>query len=160
MMRRLMALALAAACAAPAVHAAMELRSDSRSLFFGLMELGEDKTLSQAGAYHNEIICASTGGRPWFLKVNALGPLASGAEEIPLERFSWQLVRAEGTGGGASPGEYRPFDLIPDTVYISGPGEDAGQPVRLQLRYRLRLPDAVVSGSYQTTIRFTLTEVP
>jgi hypothetical protein len=48
---------------------------------------------------------------------------------------------------------------IQDLVYISGPAEAGGAPVRLRVRYRLRIPEAQASGVYTTTIRFTLSEV-
>jgi len=145
---------------APAAFAAMELRTDNRSLSFGLMGLGEEKTLSDSGSYHNEIFCASSGGRTWYLKVGVLQPLSSGPDEIPLERFGWQLASVDGTGNGAGPGEIQPFDVVPALVYVSGTDENDGRPVRLRFRYHLSLPEVQVSGSYHTTIRFTLTEVP
>ena len=145
--------------AAPA-FAGLQFSTDHRSLAFGLMRLGEEKILAQSGSYHNEVTCSSTGGAPWYLKISLLRPLSSGADEIPLEAFKWQLARATGTGSVVSQSQFRPFTLIPDLVYVSGPGEDAsGIPVRLQFRYSLAIPQAQTAGSYLTTIRFTLTEV-
>ena len=136
--------------------AALELTTDHRSLAFGLMEGGDEKTLTQTGG---EVTCLSTGGRTWYLKVHLLRPLTSGAGDISPEQLSWQVVRVDGTGTVASSSDFRSFSLFPDLVYISGSGEGAGQPVRFQLRYRLQIPEAQPSGSYQAAIRFTLTEV-
>jgi hypothetical protein len=138
---------------------ALELSTDHRALFFGLMQPGEEKTLEQAGSFHNEVTCSSTSAMPWYLKISVLQPLTSGVDEIPLERFTWQLVRTDGGGTTSHQGRFQSFELIPDLVYISGPGESSGQPIRFLFRYGLMLPEATASGSYSTTIRFTLTEV-
>jgi hypothetical protein len=143
---------------APA-YAALEVSTDHRSLFFGLMQPGERKTLAERGAFHNTVTVTSTGGRTWYLKISLLRPLSSGAETIPLERLRWQLIRTDGIGTAASQREFRSFSLVPDLVYIAAPGEADGRPVRFEFSYALELPEAVASGVYSTTIRFTLTEV-
>ena len=139
--------------------AGLGLSTDHRSLFFGLMQLGEEKTLAQSGSFQNEVICTSTSGVSWYLKISLLRPLTSGADSIPLENFGWQVTRTDGHGTVVNPSQSRGFGLTPDLVYISGPGDADGRPVRIQFRYMLKIPDAQVSGVYQTTIRFTLTEV-
>ncbi len=140
--------------------AGLEFSTDHRSLSFGLMRLGEEKILAQSGSFHNEVTCSSTGGNTWYLKISLLTPLSSGADEIPIEAFQWQLTRANGTGSVVSQSQFRPFSLMPDLVYISGPGEEtSGTPVRLQFRYSLAIPHTQTAGSYLTTVRFTLTEV-
>ena len=154
----LLMISLIGALAAPA-SAEVELSSDHRSLFFGFMRLGEEKTLAESGSFHNEITCASTGGASWYLKISLLQPLSSGAEEIPLDHFRWQLARTDGNGSVVTQSQFRGFMLTPDLVYISGPGEAGGQKIHLQFRYALTIPDTQVSGVYHTTIRFTLTEL-
>lgn len=143
----------------PLVEAGLEISTDHRSLFFGLMQLSEEKTLAQAGAYHNEVTCSSTNGAMWSLKINLLHPLTSGPETIPLDAFKWQLSWTDGTGTSAGRSEWKPFSLEPELVYISGPAEAAGAPIHFQFSYSLRIPDTQVRGVYQTTIRLTLTEV-
>jgi len=123
------------------------------------MQLGEEKTLADSGAYQNEVTCTSTDGQTWYLKVNLLQPLSSGAETIPLEAFRWQLVSSTGNGTAANAFQPRAFSLTPDLIYLSGPSDASGSPVRLQLKYILKIPEAQVRGVYQTTIRFTLTEM-
>jgi len=149
---------LAALVAAPA-EAALELSTDHRALAFGLMKPGEEKVLAQSGTSHNEITCSSTNGNAWYLKISVLAPLTAGGEEIPLERFQWQVSRVDGAGSVVSQSHFRPFSLFPDTVYLSAPGEANGARVRLQFRYSLQVPETQTAGSYHTTIRFTLTEV-
>jgi hypothetical protein len=147
-----------AAMAAPA-GAALQLSTDHRSVFFGVMQLGEEKTLAHSGTYHNTVTVSSDGGQSWYLKISVLQPLTSGAHTIPLEAFTWQVTSTTGSGTLAQGNAPRPFFLTPDLVYLSGPNEAGGQPIQLQFRYALRVPDAQASGVYQTTIRFTLTEV-
>jgi hypothetical protein len=139
--------------------AGLGLSTDHRALSFGLMQLGESKVLAQSGTFHNEIACSSTNGNAWYLKISLLQPLSSGADQIPLEAFQWQLIRTDGTGSVVSQSQFRPFSLVPDLVYISGPGEASGTTVRLQFRYSLAIPQAQTAGVYSTTVRFTLTEV-
>lgn len=152
-------LALALSGLTVPAFAALELSTDHRSLFFGLMELGEEKLLADAGSFHNEITCSSTEGRPWYLKVSVLQPLTSGSETIPLEQFAWQLAGTNGKGTVTNRNEFRAFALVPDLVYLSSPEEATGQSVQLQFRYSLKIPEAQVSGVYHTTVRFTLTEI-
>ena len=144
------------ACSA---EAAIELTTDGRSIFFGLMQPGQEKRLAEAGSFHNEVTVTSNNGQTWYLKVSLLRPMSAGAETIPPEAFQWQLTRTDGIGTEVSRGDFHSFSLVPELAYISGSGEAEGRPVRLQFQYQLRLPDAQVSGVYSTTIRFTLTEV-
>ena len=143
-------------CMTASAEAALELTTDHRPLAFGLMKGGGENTLTQSGS---DVTCLSTGGRTWYLKISLLRPLTSGAAEIPPEQLAWQVTRADGTGTVVSTSEFRGFSMVPDLVYISGAGEADGQPVRFQFRYRLQIPDAQASGTYQAAIRFTLTEV-
>jgi hypothetical protein len=145
--------------AATPAFAALELSTDHRSLVFGLMQPGDEKTLAQSGGFHTEVTCTSTGGMTWYLKISLLQPLTSGGESIPLEHFGWQVTRTDGNGTVVTRNEFRSFSLTPDLVYISGPGEADGRLVRLQFRYLLKLPEAQVGGAYQANVRFTLTEV-
>ena len=123
------------------------------------MRLGEEKILAQSGTFHNEVTCSSTNGQAWYLKIDVLQPLTSGAETIPLEQFQWWLTSTTGHGTEAHPNAFTPFSLMPDTVYLSSTDEAAGNAVTFQFRYRLAIPERQVSGAYSTTIRFTLTEL-
>jgi hypothetical protein len=146
--------------ASSSADAALTLTTDHRSLFFGPMKLGETKELAQSGAYHNQISCSSSNGNQWYLKVNIIQPLMSGADQIPPENFRWAVVWATGKGTiPASRGTYKPFSIFPELVYMSGPGEAAGQAVDLQFKYSLEIPETQVSGVYNAIIRFTLTEI-
>ncbi len=144
--------------AAP-VHAALTLTTDHRSVSFGLMQLDEEKTLAQQGSFHNQITCASTGGRLWYLKIHVLQPLTAGAETIPLEAFKWAVTTPNGKGNVARSNQLTPFSLVPDLVYISGANETTGTAVTFQFRYSLKIPSAQLTGVYNTTIRFTFTEI-
>ena len=146
-------------CFCGVASAALELSTDHRPIAFGLMQLGEEKTLAQSGSFHNEVSCSSTGGLTWYLKISLIQPLTSGREEIPLDQFSWQLTQTTGNGSVAHQSRFQPFSLAPDLVYISGPGEENSAAVRFQFRYLLNIPEAQAAGVYSTTVRFTLTEI-
>ena len=139
--------------------AALEVSTDKKAISFGLMYLGDDKELAQYGGYHNEITCSSTNGNTWYLKISLLKPLSSVQDSIPLEYFKWQLAASDGKSTPITQYQYREFSLFPELVYISSPEENSGTPVHLQFKYRLEIPEAQTAGSYQTVIRFTITEV-
>ena len=143
----------------PAGEAALTITTDHRTIAFGVMQLGEEKRLAQLGSYQNQITCSSTNGQSWYLKMHLLQPLSSGAETIPLEQFTWRVTSPNGKGTLAAPNQFAPFSLTPQLVYISGANEASGDAIVLQFTYSLRIPDAQVSGIYQTLIRFTLTEL-
>ena len=143
----------------PAGEAALTITTDHQTIAFGVMQLGEEKRLAQLGSYQNQITCSSTNGQSWSLKMHLLQPLSSGAETIPLDQFTWQATSPNGHGVLASPNQFTPFSLAPQTVYISGADEASGDAVTVQFTYSLRVPDEQVSGIYQTIIRFTLTEL-
>lgn len=143
----------------PCAYPAIGITTDHRSLFFGPMQLGQEKELAEFGTYHNQITCSSTNQNTWYLKIGLLSPLSSGAETIPLENFQWQLDYTNGIGTQVNPHQYKEFSLIPEPVYISGPQEATGSSITFQFRYYLKIPQVQASGTYNTTIRFTLTEV-
>ncbi len=149
---------LVAGLAAP-VWAGLSLSTDNRSLFFGVMQLGETKELAQFGSSHNSITCSSTNNRAWYLKVQVLQPLSAGGRMIPLEQFQWQLVSTTGVGTLAWPYQYVPLTPSPMLVYTSGANEASGTAVTLRFKYSLTIPETQASGIYQTTIRFTLAEL-
>ncbi|PIQ84004.1 MAG: hypothetical protein COV75_04370 [Candidatus Omnitrophica bacterium CG11_big_fil_rev_8_21_14_0_20_63_9] len=123
------------------------------------MQLDEEKTLAEQGGYHNQITCSSTNGQAWYLKVSVIQPLSSGGHTIPLDAFRWHVISTSGSGTLTHPREFSAFTLVPQLVYISTPAEASGQSVTFQFRYQLRIPEEQPSGSYSTTIRFTLTEM-
>ncbi|MBI3322035.1 MAG: hypothetical protein HYZ91_07205 [Candidatus Omnitrophica bacterium] len=141
------------------VEDALEIATDHRQVAFGRMQLGEEKVLAQFASSHNRVICASTNGQTWYLKISVIQPLASGAETIPLEALTWQLASTSGHGTVVNGHAFSPFRLIPETVYISGPGEADGVSVSFDFRYALTIPTQQLSGIYQTTVRFTFTEL-
>lgn len=143
-----------------AAHGAIEISIDHRALFFGVMQLGEEKELADSGTYHNQISCSSTNGKPWYLKIGLLQPLTSGSESIPVENFKWQLVWTDGLGMRVSdPHQFKEFSVFADLVYTSAADEASGNPVNFQFKYYLKIPQAQISGVYNTIIRFTLTEI-
>lgn len=139
--------------------AAIEISTDYRPVFFGLMQLDEQKELAGLGAYHNQITCSSTNANTWYLKISLLQPLTSGAETIPSEYLKWQLVWTDGKGTVVSPYQFKEFRQFPDLVYISGSDEAGGNSITFQFKYSLKIPESQVSGVYNATIRFTLTEI-
>lgn len=159
-MKKITALTLLFACILPiASFAAIEISTDHRPLAFSVMQLGEEKELAQLGAYHNQITCSSTNGNTWYLKISVLGPFTCGQETIPLENFLWQMSWTNGLGSTTNPYQFKPFTVFPDLVYVSGPNEAAGGSVSFQFKYKLKIPEAQLSGIYSTTVRFTLTEI-
>ena len=145
------------ALGAPTAQAALDLSTDARALFFGRVQLGEEKELAGSGTYHNEIACVSTNQKPWDVYIELLQPFTSNQATIPLDAFEWQAVRVSGTGTLATH-RSTAFQTTPALVYQSGPNETSGQTVTLQFKYLLRVPEHQPSGSYYTTVRFTLME--
>jgi hypothetical protein len=141
------------------VYGAIEISTDHRALFFGPMQLGEEKELTQSGSYHNQITCSSSNGNTWYLKISLLQSLNSGIETIPLECFKWQLVWTNGKGTIPNPYRFKEFGLFPDLVYISASDEATGNLINFQFKYYLKIPETQLSGVYNTTIRFTLVEI-
>jgi len=140
-------------------YPAIEITTDHRALFFGVMQLGQEKELADFGNYHNQIACSSTNKNTWYLKISLLSPLSSGQDTIPPEYFLWQLAYTDGVGIVANPHQYKEFSLMPDLVYMSGPDEATDRSVNFQFKYNLKVPQVQSSGTYSTTIRFTLMEV-
>lgn len=143
----------------PCAYPAIGITTDHRALFFGLMQLDQEEELAEFGTYHNQITCSSNNQNTWYLKISLLSPLSSGLDTIPLEYFKWQLAYTSGIGTVVNPHQYKEFSLMPDTVYISGPQEATGTSITFQFKYYLKIPQIQASGTYNTTIRFTLTEV-
>ncbi len=156
---RILVAVLAFVAAAGPAWAGLTFSTDNRPLVFGVMEIGEERELVQGGAYHNQLTCSSTNGRAWYLKVSLLTPMTSGSDALPFDALEWQVVRTSGVGTVPSLHQWRPFSPQPETVYLGTADEAAGQPVQIELKYRLKIPEIQVSGPYQATIRFTLTEV-
>lgn len=139
--------------------AALNVSIDFQSVFFDRIGLGETKELFDFGDYHNEVTCNSTNGRTWYLKMHLLRPLSFDRFSIPVENFQWQVVYSDGTGDLMNPHRYTPFSLIPNLIYMSGSGESSGTDVRIQFKYRLTIPEIQRAGTYNTIIRYTLTEM-
>lgn len=140
-------------------YAGLELSVDRNPLSFGLMELTEEKELARYGGYEHEVTASSTNGNTWYLKINILRPLTSAEDTIPLEYFKWQATTLNGSGALARPYQFNEFSLFPELVYTSSVDENSGTEVTLQFKYRLKIPEVQIRGSYTTVIRFTLTEV-
>ncbi|MBL7081852.1 MAG: hypothetical protein ISS44_04750 [Candidatus Omnitrophica bacterium] len=139
--------------------AALQISADKKAVSFGLMHLGETKELAQYGGYDHELVCSSTNNTTWYVKISLLKPLSSAQDSIPLENFKWQLVASNGNGTIANPYQFKEFSLFPELVYISAPEENSGRSVYLQFKYYLKIPEIQTRGSYNTVVRFTMTEV-
>ena len=71
----------------------MSLGAGYRSIDFGPMELGEEKTLSGRGGYEHQFNFTSDKGRTWYFKAQFLMPFTSGTHTIPPENFQWIVER-------------------------------------------------------------------
>lgn len=142
-------------------YALFEITVDNYSIDFGFMNISESKELNDKGLYHNQVSCKSDNQIPWYLKIQAMGPLKSGDDYIPYENFSWKLTEAyNGDGVIYNKDRYNTFSDIPSLVYSSGPNDPKGRDVSLRFKYNLSIPKNQVAGNYRTVIRYTLTEIP
>ncbi len=103
------------------------------------------------------VVSSSTNGNPWFLKVSAKGPLASGENTIPNENFAW-TSSSEGKGESYGSADTS-FAGEKSTAYVSTAGEaNSGENVANRFKFKLKVPEDTKAGVYTTTVMFTMTE--
>ncbi len=56
----------------------MSLGAGYRTVDFGAMELGEEKTLSRRGGYEHQFNFTSDNGRRWYFKTQLVRPFSCG----------------------------------------------------------------------------------
>ncbi len=141
---------------------AISLSLDNSLIDFRAMDTGETMEVSDKGFYHNEITCSSTNDQTWYLKAQLIRPFQYGMHTIPAENFEWVVVSIGGGTGVVNGDMNRPnsFSVSPTgLIYTSGAGDNSGNEIRIQLRYKLTVPKNSIAGSYNATIRLIMTEV-
>lgn len=142
----------------PHADAILELSLEGNNLDFGFLNVGEEKELVDKGSYHQEVICKSTNNRTWNLNIYCLNPFATDKYALAWENFTWTVTWTDGKGTLIKEHDYVPFSAIPSLVYISQGEENTGTAVKLQFKYRLRIPLNQPMGNYFTLVRFSLIE--
>jgi len=154
------------------VSGVFTLTLDTSTVDFGSGKPGDWKEVPSASGYANAAVCKSNTGRTWYLNIKASGPLSSGANTIPLSRFSWMSTYAGSKNAPYSslaanlahqPAEgYQLFTGSNQLVYTSSSADNNSMPngSEIQFKYSLSIPDspAQLSGTYTTTVTYTMTE--
>lgn len=154
------------------VSGVFTLSLDTSSVDFGPAKPGDWKEVPSTSGYANAAVCKSNTGRTWFLNIKASGPLSSGANTIPLSKFSWMSTYAGSKNAPynslsanlvhqASEG-YQVFTGADQSVYRSSAADDNSMPngTEVQFKYSLTVPDnpSQLAGTYTTTVTYTMTE--
>lgn len=139
-------------------EAILELSIAGSNPDFGFLNVGEEKELVDNGSYQQEVTCKSTNNRTWNLNIYCLRPLSSQQYSIAAENFTWAVTWTDGKGNLIREHEYAPFSATLSLVYISQGEENNGTTVKIQFRYRLRIPLNQPMGNYYTLVRFNLVE--
>lgn len=138
----------------------MSLGAGYRSIDFGPMELGEEKTLSARGGYEHQFNFTSDKGRTWYFKAQLIRPFTSGRHSIPVENLQW-IVEEVRSGRGivstsmSTPGSFSNFPVL---IYTSADSDNTGTEVQVRLRYKLKIPQEQAAGAYTAHIRFIMVE--
>ncbi len=133
------------------------MKTDTSNIPFGEMDMGEWKELG-GGSYHNQLTCKSTNGRTWYIKIHVLAPLTSqGIRTIDNSHFRYIPVWTDGAGNLQN-NSYNAFTSTPALVYVSGPNDNGGNNINIQLKYDLSVPTNQVAGVYNTIVRYIMTE--
>ena len=138
----------------------MSLRDGYRTIDFGGMKLGEERTLSERGGYEHRFSFASDTGRTWYFKAQLLMPFTYGAHTIPSENLQWiveQVINGRGilSRNRSMPG---PFSTMPVLIYTSADTDNTGTEVAIKLRYKLKIPKNQAAGPYTAHMRFIMVE--
>ena len=137
----------------------LTLTLDNNHLEFGKMNIGEWKEISKEGSYHNEVVCSSTNGKTWYLKINLLIPFSSDKNVISEENLKWKVEEVIGGNGVIfNEDRFNNFSVIPQTVYTSGPSDNNSADVQIRFSYGLLVPENQINGNYSTLVRYTMTE--
>jgi len=138
----------------------MSITAGYKTIDFGGMKLGEQKTLATRGNFEHQFDFDSTNGRTWYFKAQLLRPFTSGVHSIPPENFEW-IVEQVISGNGVlsrnvtTPG---PFSRNPVLIYTSGASDNTGTTVKIKVRYKLDIPKKQPAGAYTAHIRFIMVE--
>jgi hypothetical protein len=138
----------------------MSLGAGYRSIDFGPMELGQEKTLSRRGGYEHQFNLTSDNARTWYFKAQLIRPFTSGRHSIPVENLQWIVEEVRSGRGIVSTGISRPssFSRFPALIYTSADSDNSGTEVQVRLRYKLTIPDEQAAGAYTAHIRFIMVE--
>jgi len=137
------------------VQGSFSLMVNSDSFDFARMAPGQTAEMTRSEGI--AVTGASTSGNPWYLKVTAEKPLASGISYIPNENFSWYgTSEGSGTWYGA---KERNFADPQEIAYISSADEaDTSGKAINNFKFKLHAPEDTKPGYYTTTVMFTMTE--
>jgi len=138
----------------------MSIEGNYKTINFGAMNLGEEKTISQRGGYEHQFNFNSTNGRTWYFKAQFVMPFTSGTYTIPPENFQWIAEQVINGQGVLSTSLSRPdsFSTYLVLIYTSAASDNAGTDVQIRLKYKLKIPKNQVAGAYTGHIRFIMVE--
>lgn len=138
----------------------MSMGAGYRSIDFGPMELGEEKTLSGRGGYEHQFNFTSDKGRTWYFKAQLIRPFSSGRHSIPVENLQWIVEEVRYGRGVVSASISAPssFSNFPALIYTSADTDNTGTEVQVRLRYKLKIPEEQAAGAYTAHIRFIMVE--
>lgn len=138
------------------VASVFELSIDQGFIDFGRMRPGETRgNMPSAGLL---VTAKTNSGRPWSLKISDSSAFSSGPYTIPNDNFIWSGW-TDGAGRWYGTGK-ESMTITPTLVYGSGAGEETNLPngVTNHFRFKLNVPSNQRPGTYQTTVKFTMTE--
>jgi hypothetical protein len=138
----------------------ISIEGNYKTISFGAMKLGEEKTVSRKGGYEHQFNFNSTNGRTWYFKAQLLMPFTSGAHTIPPENFQWIAEQVINGRGVLATTLSRPssFASYPVLIYTSADTDNTGTDVQIRLKYKLKIPKNQVAGAYTGHIRFIIVE--
>ena len=141
------------------VASVFQVSVDNTSLSFGSIESGKRIEL-YPDRYYNQVTCTSNHGKTWHLKMFAPGDLMGLGKRdiIPRESLQWRVSWTNGSG--IKKEDWNDFSDTPSLVYMSGPQDNDGSDVYLQLKYALNVPNGITTDNYTAVINYTLTEAP
>ena len=131
-----------------------------RTIDFGAMELGEEKTISRRGGYEHQFNFTSDKGRRWYFKAQLVRPFTSGVYSVPAQNLQWIVEEVKNGKGivSVSMSTPSPFLTTPVLIYTSAEDDNTGSEVQIRLRYRLNIPPKQAAGAYTAHIRFVMVE--
>ena len=137
------------------VASVFTLEVSPTNIDFGSITPGEWSETG-TGSYDNEATSVSNNDRTWYLKVSAEGPMVGSFDEIPLDSLKWYIYNT--TGAGSTVSGWNNFSTSQTLCYTSAGDDDIGSEVKVRFKYALQAPGDTRSGSYNTTIRYTMTQ--
>jgi hypothetical protein len=131
------------------------LQTNNSMLSFGTVKNGEWK---ETGNSDYQVTCQSSGEKTWYLKMQLVLPLSSGAYSIEAENFKWMAAWTDGRGMPSNQYQYNDFTVMPMLVYTSGNTDNTGNVVNIQLKFGILIPNDQISGNYSGVVRYVMTE--